>query len=613
MAADAAEGAQRYAHGDRSLEKDAHSQAADDPRGFDRHGFGSGAGGARRNTDGKPAGDLALDSDAGGTTFGGGRGQPLLGGPPNLAPINIVTLAVSPEAWKGREFDKLLVANRVEMVDVPSDEDPNKGDLDNDDLNNGSANNRSDENSAGRAGLAQHDPSNNGSGHDRGSPAEEVFVLDVTQEQYAELLKAVDGRSDAFAVIKEFEVDDAASSVVADMGAAATNAPSRSVAAAPSIAQGALRSTDVAPKVRGTPRETNPTRAARGSGNPSPGAVRPNALPPAAIEAPPADAPADPAPLDPAPLDPAPADPAPRAEVKPMPKPEAMSEEQSPPPAKSAETKPAAKPEAEPPAPQADLPRPESARPEAARPDSARPAPEKGESLTQESESTNAAEPAPRSAAGEENQSEKKAEGKSLRQDDPEMAAPPTADSMVPESFAPADDAPKSPGHAKSLRRGPRDDLAKEKFEAHDPSQGYARRIVPRSRAASPESRSVASPFPREAVEPASPVPPPAAPNKAIPEAVAEGAHGDKPATSESAEPNRKQVVDGSAEAPAVDRVAGPSPRVRVYFLLRPTYRVPARTELAAPADAEPSPVAPPAPAADAGPTDAAPAAPAPK
>jgi hypothetical protein len=614
MAADSAAGAsslaQRRARAGHSSKQDANAQSADES-----HGFG---GGDRSAADGNPAvdgeaegddgaaGDLAMNDEAASAALSG-RSQMFLGGPSisSSATTNVVTLAVSPEAWQRREFDKLLIANRVAMVSDTSNSGANDG------------------------------GANNGGPNNGGSAAEEMFVLDVTQEQFAELLKAVDVRSDAFAVIKEFAVDEevvagevAAGAALAASDAApsdaAPNDPARSVAAAPSIAQGALRSTDVRPRARGTPRETNPMRSSRGSDNPPPGAARPNALPPSAVEAPAVEAPAVDAPRS--------VDPAPTPEPKAMPKPQALPEEQSPPPAKATEAEPdggrlekapdkkapadapadkptrVKSPEKKPgddrPAPAADAARPPSAAPDSPKvaappPEALRPEPQKGETMPAESESANSAPPAPRSLAGEGAQTEKKAEAKSLRQDDPERAPRSRANSLVPDSSVPDSFAP--------------DDAAKEKFEALAAPEGFARRIVPRSRTSSAEAQIAPSRYPPEAVEPPSPVPPPAAPNKAIPDAVAEDAHADKPATVESGKPNRKQIVDGAAEVPAVDRVAGPSPRVRVYFLLRPTYRVPARTELAAPGDVEPSPVAPPAPAADAGPTEAAPAAPAPQ
>lgn len=610
MAADSAAGAsslaQRRARAGHSSKHDANAQSANKS-----HGFG---GGPRSAADGKPAvdgeaegeaaGDLAMNDEAASAALSG-QSQMFLGGPSvsSSATTNVVTLAVSPEAWQRREFDKLLIANRVAMIS---------------DTSNGGAND----------GGAKDGGANNG-----GAAAEEMFVLDVTQEQFAELLKAVDVRSDAFAVIKEFAVDDAtideeavAGDVAAGAAGAASDAapsnaaasdparsdPARSVAAAPSIAQGALRSTDVGPRVRGTPRETNPMRFSRGSDNPPPGAARPNALPPAAVEAPAVDAPRS-------------VDPAPTPEPKAMPKPQALPEEQSPPPAKATEAEPSGgrrekspdktapadapadkptrvkSPEKKPgddrPAPAADAVIPPSVvreAPKADAPEALRPELQKGETMPAESESANSARPAPRSLAGEGAQTEKKAEAKSFRPDDPEQGPRSRADSLVPDSFA-------------------SDDAANEKFEALAAPEGFARRIVPRPRTSSAEARTAPPRYSPEAVEPPSPVPPPEAPNKAIPDAVAEDAQGDKPANVESGKPNRKQIVDGPAEAPAVDRVAGPSPRVRVYFLLRPTYRVPARTELAAPGDVEPSPVAPPAPAADAGPTEVAPAAPAPQ
>lgn len=520
---------------------------------------------------GKPDPDAGLDAASAGRAAGAGRGfaresakdaamnaafagsEAAAGEGGAEGETSIVYLEVSPEAWQTREFDKLLKANHVVLVD-----EAEAAAADIADGAGGAIEQRSAQDKPNESAIAQAAPRGERPGANSATrrakaaaPESDVLVVDLTAEQLDQLLADVERRRGDFAVKTAFDVAMLRSEFAAGgMALGGGNAPAPPAAieeapaeaegnleslrptapptAAPSITRKALDATDPAGVAKGEPRVAPRPRDFGSRGGPERKTDRAADAAPGVADAPSAAAPADKAP-------------AANAAV-----PDAvMPEEKSPPPA---------------------APRNVAAPPSA----------DKGRRRATGGQARSAE---PRSIEG--NRENKEGEDK------PSRAAAVDA----PQATEPGDAPVEAPKESESPT-----EARPEREDVRIPPEGYARRVSPRApRAAgtlrqgqADRSRTALPQAPGDAAAPA-----PSAPrtrSQLDEEDAGKGLEGLAPNRKE--QPEVRSGVAGAAKSTA-------APRVRVYFLLRPAERGPASAHLAAPADAN-APAPPPADSAPA-------------
>jgi hypothetical protein len=221
------------------------------------------------------------------------------------AGVSFVVVDVSPQAWQDRAFDKLLLANRVMLLDDSMLEDSTNRAADGAATRSrtggaGRSQPRSDPRSDDAAAENQRKETDEGKGSGAGGqlaaslpPRSDMVVVDITQEQLSELLAAVDQRSDAFTRAEQFSLAEAEEEVaearnlakkmqgplgrdeLVEDGSDSPVPTPPPAAEALSPGKGALEMTDPGEKLdKSSVRGSQGSRGSRGSGNPPPQADR---------------------------------------------------------------------------------------------------------------------------------------------------------------------------------------------------------------------------------------------------------------------------------------------------------------------------------------------------